>query len=257
LMPEEFGWSSLVVVVLYLVLHFALQFGLTLRVLRWMRLLVPADDRLEKIVTQQSAKSGIHVRATWILESEQAQAFAFMTTGEILFTTGILQCCDDEELAAICAHELAHLSESRWIVAGRLLVSFNLMPFIFITPFVHLFGLGGFFLVLGLFLFANWASPKLSHRLEKRADEIAKAQELNEGVYARALLKLYEQNLMPAVNPGGQQTHPSLYDRLLNAGITPDFPRPAVPEKVTPILQIYSAALGIFFALNLLGIGGL
>ena len=234
--------------------NIALQFGLTLRVLRWMRLLVPADERLQKIVAEQSAQSGTRVRATWVLESEQAQAWAYMTTGQLLFSTGILECCDDEELAAVCAHELAHLSESRWLIAGRLLASLNLMPLIFLTPFLHLFGVPGFFLALGLFLLFNWAAPKLSHQLEKRADQMATAQQLHEGVYARALLKLYEHNLMPAVNPSGPQTHPSLYDRLLAAGLTPDFPRPAAPEKVTPIFRIYSAALGIFFALNILGL---
>lgn len=73
----------------------------------------------------------------------------------------------------------------------------------------------------------------LSQRMERRADELAFKQQLNEGVYARALEKLYRENQSPAVQVDDRQTHPHLYDRMLAAGITPDFPRPARPQRLT------------------------
>jgi Zn-dependent protease with chaperone function len=249
-MPGEFGAGTVLVAGFYLALHFVVQFGLLLRVLRWMRLLMPASERLLKIVANQSAPANTCVRATWLLESEAAQAYAITTTGELLYTTGIMECCDDEELSAITAHELAHLSESRWIVAARLLTSLTFMPLIFISPLLHHFGAAGLLMTGGLIFLMVLAAPRLSQKLEKRADRMAAAQELNEGVYARALLKLYQHNHMPAVNPPGQHTHPSLYDRLLAAGVTPDFSRPDPPAKVTLIYRIYFAALVIIFLLH-------
>ena len=255
-MPQEFGAGTVLVAGLYLLLHLVIQFGLLLHVLRWMRLLMPANERLLRIVADQSVRATTRVRATWILESEAAQAYAITTTGELLYTTGLMESCDDEELSVITAHELAHLSESRWIVAARLLTSLTLMPLIFISPLLHHFGAAGLLATAGMTFLVLLAAPRLSQKLEKRADRMATAQQLNEGAYARALLKLYQRNQMPAVNPRGQHTHPSLYDRLIAAGVTPDFPRPEPPAKVTFIYQIYIAGLVIIFLLHALdGIG--
>jgi hypothetical protein len=37
---------------------------------------------------------------------------------------------------------------------------------------------------------------------------------------------------MPAGMPGKRQVHPHLYDRLLAAGVTPDYPRPKPPTSL-------------------------
>lgn len=66
---------------------------------------------------------------------------------------------------------------------------------------------------------------RLGHAMEIRADKIARTYEGEPGVYARALARIYEDNLVPAVTER-LQTHPHLYDRLVSAGVTPDHPRP-------------------------------
>jgi hypothetical protein len=69
--------------------------------------------------------------------------------------------------------------------------------------------------------------------MEKRADAMAFQEQAKEGVYARALEQLYRANQMPAVNAKNKQTHPHLYDRLVAAGVAPDYPRPAKPRRMT------------------------
>ena len=64
-------------------------------------------------------------------------------------------------------------------------------------------------------------------------------------IYAKALLKLYEDQLAPAVGPKKRATHPDLYDRLLAAGMQPDFPRPSPALSMAWTGQIFSAALGL------------
>ena len=54
--------------------------------------------------------------------------------------------------------------------------------------------------------------------MEKRADQLALNEQVQEGVYARALEKLYRENKIPAVNVNDKQTHPHLYDRMVAAG---------------------------------------
>jgi len=44
----------------------------------------------------------------------------------------------------------------------------------------------------------------------------------------------------------GRQTHPHLYDRLLSAGIQPDFPRPAPPPQGKQTLTAMAATIVSF-----------
>lgn len=84
--------------------------------------------------------------------------------------------------------------------------------------------------------FAGW----LTRRMEKRADRIATTTtSINEGVYAGALEKIYRENQVPAVNASRLKAHPDLYDRMLGAGVTPDYPRPARPNRTTLIGWLY------------------
>jgi hypothetical protein len=72
--------------------------------------------------------------------------------------------------------------------------------------------------------------------MEERADKAGKAHEGEPGVYARALEKLYRSNLMPAVMRQKRAVHPHLYDRMLEAGVTPEFPRPKPPSRMMSLL---------------------
>jgi hypothetical protein len=69
--------------------------------------------------------------------------------------------------------------------------------------------------------------------VEVRADALARSNEVQDGVFARALVRLSELNLSPAVLPKRLWTHPQVYDRLVAAGITPDFPPPAPPDEMS------------------------
>ena len=60
-------------------------------------------------------------------------------------------------------------------------------------------------------------------------------------VYARALERLYETNQIPAVMPRrATKIHPDLYDRMLNAGVTPNYakPKPAKGQCWTSYLMM-------------------
>jgi len=54
---------------------------------------------------------------------------------------------------------------------------------------------------------------------------------------------------LPAVNINDRQTHLHLYDRMLAAGITPDYPRPGRPKKMTWVGTVYACAFGLLFPL--------
>ena len=246
-MPAEMSLGMLPVIGLYLLIHFAIQWGLILKYLRLVKFLTPADERLLRIVNSTVASTNVPIRGLWQLNGVLANAFAFPTTRELVFSKRLLEICSDEEVAAICAHELAHLKEGKWILAGRLIGSLAIFPLIFISPCVHYLGPLGILLpYAGLFLIARFAR-RLSQRMEKQADSLALNEQTNDGVYARALEKIYRENQLPTVNVNDKQTHPHLYDRMMAAGIIPDYPRPKKPKRMTIMGWIYSIALGFAF----------
>jgi hypothetical protein len=90
--------------------------------------------------------------------------------------------------------------------------------------------------------------PRISRKLETRADDMATANEGDAGTYARALTRLYADNLLPAVTAKERATHPHLYDRLLAAGVTPDFPRPAPAVSMAWHGHVFAGLVGMLFA---------
>jgi hypothetical protein len=60
---------------------------------------------------------------------------------------------------------------------------------------------------------------------------VAQTTEGDPGCYAKALERIYKENLMPAA-VAQRTTHPNLYDRMVQAGVTPDFPRPLPASKI-------------------------
>jgi len=252
LMPIDVGPTALLITAGYLAVHFANQGGMLIRCLRLIRVLKSPSVRLKVIVTDVAARANILVRATWQFGGVMANAFAFPVTSELAFSDRLLNICNDEEISAVCAHEMAHLGEPNVVLAGRLIGSLYLLPFIFITPLLNRLAAAGLILaflgVISIRRFAGW----LTRRMEKRADRLASTTTTNEGVYASALEKMYRENQIPAVNASRRQPHPDLYDRMLRAGVKPDYPRPDRPKRVTLVgwLYIFAFAFATIAALH-------
>ncbi|HSH92944.1 MAG TPA: M48 family metalloprotease [Roseimicrobium sp.] len=233
LMPSEPGLKMAAVALGFVGLVLAINLGLLLRLLRWIRFVYPAEIRLTGIVEQVASRMHVRVRSTWQMKGTWSNAFALPATGELVFSERLLAVCTDQEVGAICSHELAHLTESKMVLAGRLVGAMSFLPLIFITPSLTQLGILGLLLPIAGMAAVAWFSRWLSQRMEKRADSIAKADQTDDGVYAMALERLYRENQVPAVNINNRQTHPHLYDRMIAAGVTPGYPRPKKPGRMT------------------------
>ncbi len=187
-----------------------------------------APEHLRETVTRMSEAMHIPVRSIEVLRMSMANAMAFPTLGRVLFTERALDVLDKEDIAGVCAHELAHLSEPRTVLIGRVATSMApavgiaAVPLAIVTldQATWLFPAAGL-LVAGL-------GQRLLQRMETRADAAAREHEPSPGAYARALTRLYEANLTPVVMT--TTTHPSLFDRLVSLGAQPDFARPKPPS---------------------------
>ena len=186
------------------------------------------EARLDRLVAQATAITGIKSRHTWLAITPVANAAALPHVRGLVVTTRLMEILSDDELHAILMHEMAHLRESLAVQLARLAGSLCWMAAIFLPPVSHSFGILGVLLLLGGIVLAMRLSRALAHRLEHHADTAAIEAVVDPATYAGALEKLYQANQVPAVMRG-RMVHPHLYDRMLKAGATPAYPRPAAP----------------------------
>ncbi|EDY19903.1 peptidase M48 Ste24p [Chthoniobacter flavus Ellin428] len=233
LMPNHLGWTAVGVTALVIALNLGLVWGGALWILRRMGVLIPAPPRLQEIVREIATRMDLPMPRVGLLRLYGANAIAFPLLNTLAVTEMAMDVLPDDELGAVCAHEFGHLSEPRGTVAMLVLSTFTLLPAIFFKPATHAFGWAGYFGICALLIVVSRLVRAFRRRMEQRADSAAKTHEgPSPGVYARALERLYELNQVPAVTPA-TLSHPSLYDRLIAAGVTPEYPRPAAPARFT------------------------
>ena len=251
-MPDRFGsrvWLMLAGALVLQVIWPLMALGL----LRLLGIIHPAGDRLRQIVAQCTPAGGPRVRGLWQARGVTANALALPLSGTLVFMDKLLEILTEEEVAAVCAHEIGHLTESWLTLLGRHLGAMAILPLLLLQPAVHQWGAGGFLIMVLATVGGLRLARKLAQRMETRADQIARHAEAGDGVYARALEKIYQTNQVPAVMPGKNMTHPHLYDRMTAAGVIPGFPRPLPPERFNLtgwLLLIASPLLLVWMIVN-------
>jgi Zn-dependent protease with chaperone function/tetratricopeptide (TPR) repeat protein len=248
-MPHEHLLASLGVVAAAVLLTVLALRGGTTRVLALLGLFRPAHARLSGLIARSAARMGMAPPPTWLVRSPAANAFALMHSGDLVFTERTVEGLSDEELVAITSHELGHLSEPRNVRMARLATT--LLPFALMAVVVVAQAFGPYELWVGpvaLFLFFVGLARmgRIAHAMEVRADALAVQHEETQGVYARALERVYELNLMPVVH--ARAVHPNAYDRCASAGVTPAYPRPALPPRGRLLASILVAGVGVAVA---------
>lgn len=248
-MPFEFGIEAALYLAGGAALIVFLATGGTLSILRLLGLARPASPRLASIVARVAEKTGIRTRGAFELVLPWANAYALPLSGRLGFTDEAVRHLSDEELAAICAHELGHLSEGRGTKIVRLFALFALyFPLALAKPLLA-GGNPGRFAATMLGAYASLILVRrFFRRMEIRADKTAHAHEGDEGTYARALARIHEVNAMPVVLHKHAGVHPDLYDRLTASGAAPSYPRPKPPPRLRAL-----GALGVAAAVAIVG----
>jgi Zn-dependent protease with chaperone function len=208
----------------------------------------PADHATQQLAQELAAAENVPLRSVLRMDLGMANAFAFGWSRELGITDTALAILTPDELRSVMAHEIGHLRENLSTRLQRLIG----------VPGIGLLGLAPAAAVnlqplvaLGLFL-GYVALSRLATRhyrqLELAADSHAYAAVADDGVYARALEKIHRASLIPAVL-AVRHPYPSLYDRMLAAGVTPDFPHPAPPSQRLALV-ISGATAIVFFLLQ-------
>lgn len=248
--------ESFIIAGVVLLFNIVLMLGGSVAILRMAGLLKPVDEPLQKAARDQAVAQGVPLRHVMRMDLPMANAFAFPWTKDLGFTNSTLMELSNEELHSVIAHELGHLKEglaTRWsrLIGLLSIFTIGLVPAAMIDG-QRLVGLGLFVGYIGVSRFAAW----IHKRLEVSADQHAQAAEPEDGVYARALEKIHHVSLIPAVlHP--RSPYPSLYDRMADAGVIPDFVRPEPPGRVLPMLcGILATLLFLFLSQKLHNVVG-
>jgi Zn-dependent protease with chaperone function len=200
----------------------------------------PEHDRLVRV---HAESEGLVLREVLLLEGAHALAFALPLQQSVLLSPKLFAVMSTEELRSILDHEFAHLKESKSVLAGRIVGALAYAPIGFIGVASKWHGMKGVVACYVAWVGIGLAAKRLARAMEVRADRLAGGGPEGGAVYARALEKIYEVNLAPASGISKNRIHPDLYDRMLAAGVQPDFERPARPDYVNWTVLVWILAL--------------
>lgn len=249
-LSRPIGLDSLITAAGGFAVMLAWQLGLTVWLMKKARVFKPASAELTALVAEQSALLQIPVGRVFEAQLPMSNAFVFPWSRDMLFTTRISHILETAELKSIVAHELGHLQEPvryRW---GRLLASVEMMALGLVPSSIYSYGFLGLFLTFVVYLVLQRIRLILSQKAELAADRMAMPDDLQARIYARALEKIHEDNLIPAVT-GRHETHPDLWSRMKQAGITPDYPKLDPPDKSLGLVCVV-LGIGLLLMLNFL-----
>lgn len=246
-MPATLTARSLAAAALALALIVALSLGGNVLALRALGLLQRAPERLQRAVDRAAERTGRSPRETLVGTIAAVNVYSFPTIGRVVTTQATLDALDDESLSAMFGHALAHLTESsrRSLLRG-LFAPMMFVPLMLARPLFQ-YGIMVFYAALiASFGLVVILSRTLRYDF-KEADRLAREAEETSGNYARALAKVYEANVVPAVLNQKTPARAHLYDRLLAAGMTPDCPRPAPPRLGRAMLTLFAMIVSLTF----------
>ena len=119
--PNEFTTRVWIYVGIALLVIAFYVVGGGLIVSRWLGLARRVPERVARIVEVAAQRVGVRPKAAYVLRWKAANALAFPISQAIAFSDTAVKHLDDDELIAICVHELGHLDESRRVKRLRIL----------------------------------------------------------------------------------------------------------------------------------------
>lgn len=247
-MPRDLGTAAAALVVATTAAIVAVHFGAGFRLARALGLVGEPSKRLRAITVAAAHALGEPTPRAFELRSPLGTAAALPWNHAVLISTHSLELLDDDQLGAVLRHELAHLGESRLHGALRLLAPLALVPMTLFRPLAAVTSpLVAVYAAIGLSI-VQLPLRSVSRRLEERADSIAIRGPADPTPYVAALVTLHRDGGIPAVD-AKRGSHPPLYDRMLAAGVMPDFPRPAPPTGssggATRVILLLGLALSL------------
>ncbi len=231
-----------------------------------------AEPRLVNIVEQQAIAAGLPLPRVGIIESDARNAFACGLTAAssvVVATRGLVEALDDDELAAVVAHEIAHIrnGDIRLMAAANVLMENlafvqrrnllrvegwgRILLVVLMPPLLVLVLLAGFVVTVA-FTLARLSRLLIASSREFVADAEAVRMTHDPGALISALRAIEGRSLVPGLPPqadammidgaavGAHASHPTIAERIEAltrlAGAMATDPRPR--RDTRPLAQV-------------------
>ena len=259
IMPQQFDSWACFLVVAITIYSLIWVLGGHFIASRWIGVLRPASDRARAITARAAQRVGVSPSAVYEISIDHANALAFPQQRAVAYTSKLLEILDDEQVEAICTHELGHLADPRYTRLKWMYVVFAVLvlPLVVLKPLFWQFGMTWVVYALIGYLFVFVLVGRIMRRIRQRgeehADRVGTEHESESGLYAAALECVYRENLSPLAHLSSHG-HPQLYDRLVASGIEPDYERPKPHSQlrvVIPLVVVLLLAVCGFTALHI------
>jgi Zn-dependent protease with chaperone function len=204
----------------------------------------PARREVVEAVERARAALPTKLRAIDELAWLMPNALALPLRRVVVFTKPAADGLSADALHAIALHELGHLHEGAFTRWFRVVRGLALLPYAVAIPLLESERSTALLVLFAGALALGVSGIFASRSHEKDADAHAAH---HSPAYARALETLYRLAGIPATLSRAT-THPSLYDRMVAAGATPDFPRPKPPRGWLPLLVLAVVPVFAFVA---------
>jgi hypothetical protein len=203
----------------------------------------PASARGAAAVAKVAARLAVTVQPVSI-PLDGPNWFAIPGLRAAGFTARAEELFDDDELEAAALQAVHLLTGPRAAGIARTLLHWISYLILALTGLAFAqWGMLGIVATMVAFIVCTRLRFRSSRSALQKADRASAGP-----AYARALLLMAEENLTPLVTKAS--THPSTYDRLVEAGAPPPFPRPAPPTPPDGLrVPVWIGLVGVFVAL--------
>ena len=238
-MPLGLGWKTWLVL-LALALVFVLGvFGLWIRLAVLLRLARPLEAALQEELNEAARALHVPLVDGIVAPIPVVNAFAEVPGRMILLTESLRLHLDAEECALVVRQELLLFRARKSALVFRTLGALVHLPLALLFPVQAQLGGTAVLALMGSVVVAI----VLLRTVEARVDA-ARGTPPTGPVYARVLEKIHAINGVPAVLRAPLGGNLSLYERMLEAGVEPAFPKPLPPpRRFLPLLFAFGVAL--------------
>lgn len=217
------------------------SFGLHLHVLHRLGLARRALPRAEQLATWAGERVGIAPRAIFEIKSPRVIVHAYAGSRYVAISSAAAEQLDDAELLALITRDLSSIKKSKARIGFVLVDALTNVAMITLVLFTLRSGRPMPTWVLGLSLTSILLVRGFARRANRDAD---KSEALMDQVAAmRAVERVHELNRMPVVSPRLLSAIPHLYDRLVAAGISPNYVRPKPPSFLVILAAVLAGLL--------------
>lgn len=229
------------------IIYCALAAGGSFMIAKALGLAGPGSSRLRRLIEETHEKLGVAPRRVYEISWIMVNALVYPITKMLVVSKSAMKHLTDRELKAILKHEFGHLAEPLPVVLVRMSGLVFLFLLFSIRQIYGTFGIIGVLVTLLSAFLGIFLLNLLARRMEERADTVAATED--DGTYAKTLEKIYHLNMLPAVNSSKKSPHPDLYDRMIDAGVSPDYPRPKPPTRLMTTVALVLSLLISFTAM--------